>query len=263
MTRKNILVTGANGPLGARVASLLGRENAVTGLSRNLAPVEFTGSWKECDLSNRGQVYAALSDQQIVVHAASSVQHPDLDVEAQQNLIDAVRSYRDVHIVYVSICGIEEAAKHSLYYAMKIKNEQMLRESGVAHTIIRISQFHPFVSSILSNLVRGPFLLIPKLTLQSVDLDFAANQLASVALLPAQGRAPDVHGPEVLTLKRMAAAWTQARGYKKIRVPIPAFGALKGFAAITQVAGVTGGPTWTQWLASSSVQTNPYEEKQL
>lgn len=263
MTRKNILVTGANGPLGARVAALLGRENSVTGLSRKSAPVDFIGSWKECDLSNRAQVHAALSDQQVVIHAASSVQQPDLDVEAQRNLIDAIRSHRDVHIVYVSICGIEVAAKHSPYYAMKIRNEQMLRESGVAHTIVRMSQFHPFVSSILSSLVRGPFLLIPELTLQSVDLDFAANQLAAVALLPAQGRASDVHGPETLTLKRMAAAWEQARGYKKIRFPIPALGTLKGFAEITQVEGVTGGPSWTQWLSSSTPQRNPYGEKQF
>ena len=260
MAKTRILITGANGPLGLRVAEHAASEGAsVTGTSRKAAPAGFQGDWKRCDLLDMKQVAGALGGEDVVVHCASNVQNPQDDADALDNLVAASRAAGNVHLVYVSICGIERAANYSPYYKVKVRNEAVLKESGCLHTIVRISQFHPFVAMILSDLVVGPFLLVPKITFQSVDLDFAARQLALISLQAPQGRSPDIHGPETLPLFTMAKSWLSARGKSKLR--IPSLGQLKGFRTLIPVQGITGGLTWEEWLAAHRGSDNPYGEK--
>ena len=262
MNTPRVLITGANGPLGRKVADNLSRAGAlVTGLSRKAAPAGFPGGWTSCDLLQRDAVLSALTSQEVVVHCASNVQNPQDDVDALDHLIAASRALGGRRIVYVSICGIDAAAETSAYYKMKIRNESALRQSGIPHSVVRIAQFYPFVATILSHLVFGPLILTPHIALQPVDMDFAAEQLASIALHPAEGLVTDVHGPETLALKDMATSWLRSRGSSKIRLWSPAFGLMKGFAAITAVQGKGGGSTWAQWLASSAATDNPYGEK--
>ena len=120
-----ILITGANGPLGSRVAiHLAGPGRTVIGLSRKNAPPSFSGEWRTVNLLNADAVKACFADVEAVVHCASNVQNPDEDVQAMKYLI-AANKETGFHLVYVSICGIEQAAAVLQYYAMKIHNEEI------------------------------------------------------------------------------------------------------------------------------------------
>ena len=168
MNLPRALVTGANGPLGARVASCLSNAGAVvTGLSRQASPAAFLGKWCICDLLDGDAVRASLTAQDLIVHCASNVSNPQDDANALNNLLSASRLLGNVRIIYVSIAGIDGAAKVSPYYAMKLRNEEALRRSGVSHTIVRIAQFHPFMAMVLSNVVFGPLLLTPSVVLST------------------------------------------------------------------------------------------------
>ena len=262
MNSKHVLVTGANGPLGSLVAEdLIQAGYSVTGLSRKDAPKAFKGNWRSCDLLDGEQVRRALEGVDAVVHCASNVQRPEDDATVVDHLVAASKT-SDIRIVYVSICGIEEASKHLEYYKVKIRNEEKLHLSGVSHTIVRISQFHPFVSMILSQLVRGPLILLPRFQLQPVDIHFAAQQLASHAITPpVNGRAPDVHGPDLLTSAALIDSWCKAQDIRKLRIPIRAFGLLKALASLTPTSGVYGGISWSEWLKQEVKQSNPYIQK--
>jgi uncharacterized protein YbjT (DUF2867 family) len=262
MNKPQILVTGANGSLGSLVAEDLIRAGySVTGLSRKDAPKAFKGNWRSCDLLDGEQVRHALEGVNVVVHCASNLQKPQDDGTVVDHLVAASMT-RDFHIVYVSICGIEEASKHLEYYKVKIRNEEKLHSSGTSHTIVRISQFHPFVSMILSQLVRGPLILLPRFQLQPVGIHFAAQQLASHAITPpVNGRAPDVHGPDLLTSVALIDSWCKAQGTRKLRIPIPAFGLLNALASLTPASGVSGGISWIEWLKQEVKQSNPYIQK--
>jgi len=262
MNNAHVLVTGANGPLGSLVAEdLIQAGYSVTGLSRKDAPRDFKGNWRSCDLLNGEQVRNALEGVNVVVHCASDAQRPQDDAAVVDHLVAASKT-NDIHIVYVSICGIEEASKHLEYYKVKIRNEEKIHSSGVLHTIVRISQFHPFVSMILSQLVRGPVILLPRFQLQPVDIHFAAQQLATHAIAsPANGRAPDVHGPDLLTSAVLIDSWCKAQGLRKLRIPIPAFSLLKALASLTPTSGVSGGISWNEWLKQEVMQSNPYIQK--
>jgi uncharacterized protein YbjT (DUF2867 family) len=197
----------------------------------------------------------------VVVHCASNVQRPQDDATAIDCILDASKR-RNTHIVYVSICGIEEASKYLEYYKVKIRNEEKLQASATPHTIVRISQFHPFVSMILSQFVRGPLILLPRFQLQPVDINFATQQLASHAIAPpVNGRALDVHGPDLLTSADLVGSWCKAQGTRKLRIPIPAFGLPKAFASITPTSGVSGGISWSEWLKQELKGSNPYIQK--
>jgi len=261
MGSRKFLITGANGPLGSRVAvHLQGPERTVIGLSRKSAPAGFSGEWRTADLLDADAVKACFADVQVVVHCASNVQNPDEDVQALKNLITASKE-SGFHLVYVSICGIEQAAAALEYYAMKLRNEETLRASGIPHTIVRISQFHPFISMLLSYQAKDGELELPRMTLQPIDTDFAAQQLASFALLPPEGRSYNVHGPETLNAEQLGTAWCKARKALAVTVTEHGTGLLQAFASLTPVQGQTGGITWSEWLLRNQPGDNPFGEK--
>jgi uncharacterized protein YbjT (DUF2867 family) len=263
MDNMKFLVTGANGPLGARVAAhLAGQGRTVIGLSRKSSPANFFGEWRTSNLLDADAVRTCFADVQVVVHCASNVQNPEEDVQALKNLMAASQE-TGFHLVYVSICGIEQAAAVLEYYAMKIRNEEALRASGVPHTIVCISQFHPFLSMLLSYQVEGHRLELPRLTLQPIDTDFAAQQLASYALLRPEGKSYNVHGPEALHAEQLGRAWCKARIPLTVAVTDQGTGLLQAFASLTPVQGQTGGMTWAEWLLHNPPENNPFGEKQI
>jgi len=156
-----------------------------------------------------------------------------------QNLI-AVAKERGCHIVYASICSMESVADYNDYYKAKLADERDLEESGISHSIVRISQFHPFVSRLLSHLVVGPFMLAPKLKFQPVDVPFAAQELCRFAMERTERLTPDIHGPETLTQTDLIPSWLAVKTMKKIVLPVPRLGRLKQLGRIHPVAGIAG-----------------------
>ncbi|GGF33794.1 hypothetical protein GCM10011321_26160 [Youhaiella tibetensis] len=167
-----------------------------------------------------------------------------------QRLIQVARS-RSLHITFISVAGIEDAARHLPYYRVKLECEAALESSGVAHSIVRATQFHEFANTILNTLSIGPVLLKPKMTLQPLDVRFAA-QIAVEAAIDARTEPLTLAGPEMLTLGDIARPWLRMLKLRVLQLPLPSFGPLKALATLHAVSGTMGGRRWSQWVDDQS-----------
>lgn len=253
-----MLVTGAAGVLGAGVIGALAqRDIAFRGSSRRTKPAGFGGDWACMDLLSGQGIDAAVAGVSAIIHCASDPLKPESDLTALSNLIRFAATNK-THLVYVGIAGIDLAASAFGYYRIKLACEAMLRDSRTSYTIVRATQFFPFIDYIFQRLTLGPLLFVPAMTLRPVDIGFVANRLVDHALAADGGRAADVCGPEALDQRALAGAWMRARGLRKILVPASRVRPLTGLAKITAVHGDSGGATWAQWLAGVDRATAGY-----
>lgn len=155
---------------------------------------------------------------------------------------------RSLHITFISVAGIEDAAHHLPYYRAKLECEAALTSSGVAHCIVRATQFHEFAEAILKTLSIGPFLVKPSLTLQPLDVSFAA-QITAEAAVEAREQPLTLSGPEALAFEDLARTWHQHQRRRAMQIPVPSIGPLRALATLRTVSGTTGGTSWAEWVA--------------
>jgi uncharacterized protein YbjT (DUF2867 family) len=150
-------------------------------------------------------------------------------------LLDAMAG-GDAHLVFISIVGVDEVPY--AYYRDKVASEEAIAASGVAHTIVRVTQFHGFVSEFLDAQRRLPVTFVVPATVQTIHMPEVAAMLAGLAESRPAGRVPDVGGPELLTLREHAAQWQEAHG---IRRPIWTLRLPGGFARAVREGRLTSG----------------------
>ena len=251
MTR--VLVTGGAGGFGrALVPRLISRGYTVRIMSRRPAPAGSTTEWAQADIASDAGLTAALAGVDVVVHAASSPakQTRQIDVEGTRRLLQAARAAEIAHFAYISIVGIDRIPY--AYYRHKLAAEALVTASSLPWSILRATQFHTLIDTILRGADRLPLLLLPTdLRFQPIDVGEAAERMAEVVAAGPAGRWPDIGGPDVLTLGAMARDWMQARGRLRRLVYLPMPG---GFAAAVRRGRNTcpdqryGRITWADWL---------------
>jgi uncharacterized protein YbjT (DUF2867 family) len=213
----NILVTGGTGTLGRNVVKLLlDSGHQVRILSRRPG----TGDdWIQGDLATGAGLEAAVMGVDAIVHAASATVQPQkvqaTDVLGTRRLLAMAREAGVRHAVYVSIVGIDGVAYP--YYKGKVAAETVMREGIVPWSILRATQFHPFMEFVLGSLSTLPRLaLVPfKWQFQPVDAGEVAARLVEVVTAPPAGMLPDFGGPEVRGFKSIAESWLKARKLDK------------------------------------------------
>jgi len=240
-----ILVTGGSGTLGTHVVSRLRHKgHDVRVLSRRPGVGTHRG-----DLSTGAGVATAVQGASVVVHAASDTRRFGRRDEQQTRRLLAACSGVD-HLVYISIVGIDRIPYS--YYRAKLRVEEMIASSGVAHSILRATQFHELMELGLGVASRLPVAPLPlDFRFQPLAAAEAADHLVSLATGPVAGRVPDVGGPDVMDLASMVAAWRELRGRlrRTVRVPLPGATARafrKGFNTCPERA--VGTITWRQFL---------------
>lgn len=249
-----VLLTGATGVLGRELKPrLLDAGHDVRAASRS-PPSEGGVEWIELELSDGRGIHEAVGGVDIVVHAASNARGDSeaVDVHGTEQLLDAAADADVANFVYVSIVGIDEIPY--TYYEHKLEAEQAIKASAVPSTIIRSTQFHPFVAYLLTAVSRLPVWPLPtKFRLQPIDTGEAAERIAEYATVEAAGRVPDIGGPRVLTVRQLAESYREERGLRRpiVRLPIPgrvasAFRAGKATCPDRDV----GTRTWTEWLTA-------------
>jgi len=199
------LVTGGTGRLGRpTVAALRSRGHDVRILSRHPG-----AGHAVADLATGTGLADALDGVDTVVHLATS---RSKDVDQTRNLLAAMAG-RDTHLVFISIVGVDRIPYG--YYRDKVASEQEIEASGVPHTIIRVSQFHGFVSEFLDAQRRLPVTLVLPISAQTIHMPDVAERLADLVAAGPQGRVDDLGGPEQLTLKEYARQWQAAHGIRR------------------------------------------------
>ncbi|WP_333761725.1 SDR family oxidoreductase [Streptomyces sp. IBSBF 2390] len=215
-----ILVTGGTGTLGRVVTDELragGHEVRV--LSRHARPYAV-------DLREGGPgLDTALAGVETVVHCASSPRGGD--EKAAAHLIEAARRASVGHLLYISIVGVDRVPFG--YYRTKLAVERQIEDSGLGWTVLRTTQFHDLVVSVLRGLAKSPVLVLPAgVPDQPVEVTEVAGRLAELAIAAPAGRVPDMGGPEVRSFDSLARSYLRATGRRRPIVRLPFFGKAYG-----------------------------------
>lgn len=171
-------------------------------------------------------------------------------MEGTARLIAAARRAGIRHLVYVSIVGVNRIPFP--YYRRKLAAERLVSASDMRTTIVRATQFFPFVDLVLSAIARLPLLLLPTDLLgQPIDAGEVADMITE-AIVDERDGLLEIGGPEVFTPGVAAAEWVAARGERRriahVHVPGAAANGFRRGHATTSRAAI-GGVTWATWLA--------------
>jgi uncharacterized protein YbjT (DUF2867 family) len=253
-----VLITGATGLLGTELLARPARAgHRIRAASRRPRADDARAEWVRADLADGSGLDEALRGVEVVVHAATTPGRDGhaTDVAGTGRLLEAAARAGVRHVVYVSIVGVDRVPVG--YYRRKLAAEALVQAGPVPWTIVRGTQFHPYMAALLRRLVVGPLAFAPAgFRCQPVDAGEFADALWRAVESGPAGRAPDVGGPEVLTWEAMLRAWLAARGRpprvrppRVLALPVPGAAA----AALRRGEGTTpahaaGRLTWEAWL---------------
>ncbi len=254
MTR--VLVTGGNGALGREVVpKLIEAGYTARIMSRRSRPAKLLPGteWAQADLETGQGIFEAVSDIDVIVHAASSVtRHTrQVDVDGTRMLLEKARAADVSHVIYISIVGIDRIP--FAYYRHKLAAEEVLKSAGVPWSILRATQFHYLLDLFLWALTRVPLvtLLPTDLKYQPIATNEVASRLCEIVSAGPGGRLPDIGGPRVHTFGELAHTWLDIRGMHRavISLPLPgkvAQGFRHGYNTCPEHA--LGKITWAEWV---------------
>ena len=256
-----ILVTGGTGTLGRQVVKLLreaGRDVRVLSRTANQAAPGIT--YATGDVTTGEGLDAAVAGIETIVHCAGSAKG---DEDKARNLVSAAARAGVRHLVYISVVGADrlpvvsgiDRAMYG-YFAAKLAAERVIEESGIPYTILRATQFHDFVLTVLEQMAKIPVMATwGGARFQPVDAGEVAARLAELALGEPAGLVPDIAGPRVYRMEDMARDYLRATGKRRWVVPVKA----PGKAAAAYRAGANLAPdhavgrrTWEEFLADQA-----------
>jgi uncharacterized protein YbjT (DUF2867 family) len=215
-----IVVTGATGTLGrALIPRLVAARADVRGLSRRSRTDGDGVTWVTGDLATGAGIDAAVAGVDVIVHTATDPRPRSSDAELTRQLIECAKRAGTPHLVYISICGIDDLPYG--YYQAKRAAERVIEDSGLPCTILRTTQWHQLFGRAFHYLVKSPVVPAPAGTSgQPIDVSEVADRVAELALADPAGRAEDMGGPQILTATEAAAAYVRAAGLRRVILPI-------------------------------------------
>ncbi|MDA0140309.1 SDR family oxidoreductase [Solirubrobacter deserti] len=231
---------GGTGTVGAAAArALTERGHAVRVLSRH-AP-EYP-----VDLVTGEGLERALAGADVVIDAAGGTRK--VLVDGTQRLLRAERAAGVQHHIGVSIVGIDRVG--GPYYKLKLEQEAAIRDGGVPWTILRATQFHPFVAAIFAKSAKLG--VVPSLgaPMQPVDPREVGRTLAVAAEAAPTFTIAEFTGPEVVSVRELAKRWRTATGSHAVPLPLPASRALRA-GGLTSATAPHGTVTFDDYLAAA------------
>ncbi|MBO0812062.1 MAG: NAD(P)H-binding protein [Microlunatus sp.] len=250
---------GATGTLGrALVRELRAAGPELPLLSRSRQQADPAAEWVRGDVSTGAGLDAAVRGVRTVVHCAGSV---SVDGDKARNLLLAARRAVVEHIVHVSVVGADTipvvgAIDRSMfgYFASKRAAEDVITNSPVPWTMLRPTQFHDFMITMLDQMIKLPVLPLWRgARLQPVATEDVASRLAQLALDDPAGIVAPLGGPKVYPLDQLARGYLAAIGKRRIILNLPTPGrAAAAFRAGANLAldHPDGTGTWEEYLAS-------------
>lgn len=209
-----ILVVGARGILGRRVASLLvARGYDVRAAGR-------TGEGVHVDLSDGTGLPEALAGVEAVFHCATDPRHHRrVDLEGTRRLLDATKA----PVVYPGIVGCDVIPLG--YYRSKLAAEELVLSHSTDSLVMRATQFHQLIWASLEVLARSPLMVVPHDTrFQVLDPTTLAHRLVEAFECDVGGRLEDVGGPSAYGSKELARSFLAATGRRRPVVALNAPG---------------------------------------
>jgi uncharacterized protein YbjT (DUF2867 family) len=245
-----IVVIGGTG----RIGSLL-----VAGLRRHGHEAVPAAPETGVDILTGKGLNEVLAGAQVVVDLANSPSFEDEPVmaffrTAGRNLLAAERAAGVGHHIALSIVGADRLPA-SGYLRAKMAQEALIKASPIPYTIIRSTQFLPFIEGIIrSASLDGQIRLSPAL-MQPIHPDDVVAALTDVALAAPMNGTIEIAGPEALPINRFAEQYLSAKGDSRPVIVDPAapyFGAvLEERSLVPQGPARLGATTLADWLRES------------
>lgn len=208
-----ILVIGGTGLVGTRVCEKLesmGNEVIVGSPSAGINILTGEG------------LSEALTGTEIVIDLSNS-QSPDDQVAldffrtAAKNLVGAEKSARVSHHLVLSIVGTDRA-QHIGYLQAKKYQEDAIIESGIPYTIIRSTQFHEHVGTIIAVQGDGRNVHVSTIDYQPIALQDVVDYVVAFALEKPKIRIVEIAGPDRGLMTDFVQKYLHATGEDKVVV---------------------------------------------
>lgn len=251
-----VLVTGGTGALGSKVVPRLAAHGHAVRVMTHSGRRAVGADSVAGDLLTGAGLEAAVAGAETVLHLATSptAEAAKVEVAGTERLLVAAAGAGVGHFVYMSITGVDRLPEYA-YYRHKLDAERLVAAGTTPWSIVRATQFHGFVDSLLKRAAGYPLMVIPKgFQSQPVDVGEVANRVVEVVERGPQRMLPEMGGPEVLTAEQLAAAWRSANNVNRPQLAIPLPGRMaKKFreGAVTCPDHRSGRITWVQWLAGA------------
>jgi uncharacterized protein YbjT (DUF2867 family) len=250
-----VAVTGGTGTVGREVVARLTQQgHAVRVLTRHAgAALPGGATHQRVDLTSGAGLAAALAGVDVVVDAANAgpARKPAEAVllAGTRRLLAAEAAAGVAHHVGVSVVGIDRVPYG--YYAVKLAQEEIVRNGPVAWTIVRATQFFGLLDWAFSATARFRLLPGAALPLQPVDQREVGGVLAAAARAEPSGAIAEFAGPERRSLRELATTWRATTGARALIAPVPLVGragrALRD-GGLTGAGAATGSTTFAAWL---------------
>jgi uncharacterized protein YbjT (DUF2867 family) len=236
----SIAIAGGTGTVGAEAARALEhRGHAVRVLSRH-APEHAV------DLRDGSGLAEALDGVDVVVNAANG--NRKVLVDGTARLLRAAKEAEVRQYVGISIIGVDRVGIG--YYKAKVAEEELIQRSGVPWTIVRATQFHPFVAGIFAAGAKVGIVPCLKFPIQPVDPGEVGRVLAETAEAEPALAITQFAGPEILSACDLARSWRRRTGSRAVPVRLPVTRALRS-GGLTNPEARHGIVTFDEWLAAT------------
>ncbi|ACX52769.1 NAD-dependent epimerase/dehydratase [Ammonifex degensii KC4] len=247
-----VLVTGGTGLVGrAVVKELLSHRLKVRCLVRDperarvlLGPEpEYVAG----DVTDPASVQAAMEGAEAVVHLVAIIREKGrqtfraINVEGTANVVRTAREARVRRFIHMSALGVKADPRRP-YGHSKWQGEELVRESGLDWTILRPSIVYGPGFGFLDRMAQSVKLSPPPLVFYpAINIRFqpiASWDLARCVFLCLTNsmlirQTCDLGGPEHLTYREMLAAYLEAKGLRRLPVPVP-LGIIKAVAPVLE-----------------------------
>jgi uncharacterized protein YbjT (DUF2867 family) len=245
-----IAVAGATGHIGSLTTSALERDgHDVVGISRSLGVDLLTGQGLDDALAGVDAVVDTTN-----VAATGRAEAVAYLGTITRNLLAAEQRAGVGHHVVLSIVGVG-GVEGNAHYAAKREQERLVESGPVPWTIVPATQFHDFAAMVTGWTERDGAATIAPLLVQPIAPADIADVLAEIVVGEAQGRYPDVAGPEPQDLVDMARRTNEVRGRSVRLVPTwsgPFSDSMAGEALLPGPGARIMPTTFDEWLAAGA-----------
>lgn len=205
-----IVVIGGSGLIGSKLVKAL-REHG----HEAVAASPRTG----VDTITRKGLAEALDGAGVVVDVANAPVWDDAAVldffeTSGRNLLAAEAAAGVRHHVALSIVGSERLPGNG-YFRAKVAQENLIKASGIAYTILRATQFFEFVGGIAQSAGGDDEIRVSPALFQPIASDDVVAALADIALAPPVNGTVEVAGPQPIPLDEAVRGFAQATGDRR------------------------------------------------
>lgn len=205
-----ILVVGGTGLIGANVAGKLknqGHEVVIGSPSHGINIITGEG------------LSEALRGTDIVIDLSNSSSPEEENAlnffeTAGKNLVAAEKLAGIRHHVVLSIVGIDRV-QYIGYMRAKKNQEDIVKNAGIPYTIIRSTQFHEHVSTIIAVQGKEDVVNVSTLDFQPIAAEDVANFVLKFALETAKNGTIEIAGPELAPMDQFVSRYIKVTGQHK------------------------------------------------